>query len=115
MAALLLPTFGWADQSSDKAAIKQRLATYAQTRERGDAHEEAKSHTLNADFRAFGGALIHERDATEKALVVNVLSYRFALTVDHVNFLDANVAVAVALAITGSENNQRSWLRPTQW
>jgi uncharacterized protein (TIGR02246 family) len=108
MAALLLPALGWAqDRNSDEIAIKQRLATYSQARERGDVHAEAQSYAMNADFRAFGGALAQGRDAIEKTLVVSNPNYHFALTVEHVNFLDANIAVAETTVLAGPKDNQR--------
>ncbi len=85
---------------NDEAKIRQRLSTYTEARNHGDAHAEALCYAEDADFRA-GGTASHGRAAIEKALVVPAQTYAFALTVESIRFLDSNVAIADAHVVAG--------------
>src|SRR5271170_5988460 len=84
----------------DEAAIRQRLATYTEARNRGDAHAEALCYTEDGDFRAFGPPS-RGRAEIEKALAVSVPGYAFSLTVESIRFLDSTVAIADAHVVAG--------------
>ena len=64
---------------ADEAAIRQRLATYTEARNRSDAHAEALCYTEDGDFRAFGPPS-RGRAEIEKALAVSAPGYAFSLT-----------------------------------
>src|SRR5277367_6120468 len=85
---------------SDEAAILERLATYTEARNHGDAHAEALCYAEDGDFRAFGPPS-RGRAEIEKALAVSVSGYAFSLTVESVRFLDSNVAIADAHVVAG--------------
>jgi len=84
----------------DEAAIRQRLATYTEARNHGDAHAEALCYTEDGDFRAFGPPS-RGRAEIEKALAVSVSGYAFSLTVESIRFLDSTVAIADAHVVAG--------------
>ncbi len=88
------------EPQADEDMIRQRLATYSQARNHGDAHAEALCYAEDGDFRA-GGPASRGRAEIEKALAVSVQGYDFALTVETVRFLDSNVAIADTHVVAG--------------
>jgi uncharacterized protein (TIGR02246 family) len=88
------------NHDGDEAKIRQRLVTYSDARNHGDAHAEALCYTEDADFRSVGPAR-RGRAEIEKALAVSVPEYVFSLTVETVRFLDSNVAIVDTHVITG--------------
>jgi uncharacterized protein (TIGR02246 family) len=96
LAALLLPALAGAQGApgADETAIRARLATYAEARNRGDMHGEVMSYAADGEFLAFGSKVVTGRAGLEKALGGVPPTYTFKLTVDHVRALTANVAVA---------------------
>ncbi len=98
----LLPTPSWAQSTAtDDAAIRARLAQYADARNQRDAHAEALCYTLDGDFRSSAGPFVFGREAVEKQLTVTNPNYRFLLTVTHVRFITPQVAIADADVNTG--------------
>ena len=85
---------------ADDDMIRQRLATYTEARNNGEAHAEALCYTEDGDFRS-GGPASHGRPEIEKALAVSVQAYEFALAVEKIRFLDSNVAIADAHVVAG--------------
>jgi uncharacterized protein (TIGR02246 family) len=81
---------------ADDAAVRARLAAYADARNRRDAQAEARCYTPDGDFRSSLGPFVAGRAAIEKQLAVSDPSYRFALTVTHLRFVTPQVAVADA-------------------
>jgi uncharacterized protein (TIGR02246 family) len=79
----------------DDALIRQRLATYAEARNRGDAHAEALCYTEDGDFRS-SRPTSRGRAEIERTLTVSVATYEFSLKVDTVRFLDSKIAIADA-------------------
>ena len=91
---------------ADEASIRQRLAAYADARNRGDAHAEALCYTEDGDFRSSAGPFSRGRAEIEKALSVSTTGYKFSLEVDTVRFLNAHVAVAEAKVVAGPPQNR---------
>lgn len=87
--------------AGDEAAIRQRLATYAEARTHRDAAAEALCYTKDGDFRSSQGPFVSGRDAIEKQLTVTDPSYTFALTVTKLHMLTPQVAVVDADVATG--------------
>lgn len=87
--------------SADEAAIRARLAAYADARNRRDAHAEALCYTTDGDFRSSLGPFVFGREAVEKQLVVANPDYRFMLAVTHLRFVTPQVAIADADVNTG--------------
>jgi len=87
--------------SADEAAIRARLAVYAEARNRRDAHAEALCYATDGDFRSSLGPFVFGREAVEKQLVVNNPDYRFHLAVTHLRFVTPQVAIADADVNTG--------------
>ncbi len=87
--------------SADEAAIRARLAEYADARNRRDAHAEALCYALDGDFRSSLGPFVFGREAVEKQLVVANPDYRFMLAVTHLRFVTPQVAIADADVNTG--------------
>jgi uncharacterized protein (TIGR02246 family) len=104
---MALPVLAWAENGTpaDEAAIRARLAAYAEARNRRDAHAEALCYTTDGDFRSSAGPFVFGREAVEKQLVVNNPDYRFLLTVTHLRFIAADVAIADADVTTGIGTN----------
>ena len=66
-AASLLATAPVRAQSpADDAAIRARLAAYAEARNQRDAHAEALCYTPDGDFRSSLGPFVSGREAIEK-------------------------------------------------
>ena len=104
--ALVLPVAARAQtQGADEAAIRARLASYADARNKRDAHAEALCYTLDGDFRSSAGPFVFGREAVEKQLVVNNPDYRFFLTVTHLRFITPQVAIVDADVNTGIGTN----------
>jgi uncharacterized protein (TIGR02246 family) len=95
-----MTVFAESKQGSDEARIRQRLATYVEARNRGDAHAEALCYTEDGDFRAFGPPS-RGRAKIEKPLAVSVSGYAFSLTVETLRLLDSNVAIADTRVVAG--------------
>jgi len=91
--------------SADEAAIRARLATYADARNRRDAHAEALCYATDGDFRSSLGPFVFGRDAVEKQLVVANPDYRFILALTHLRFVTPQVAIADAAVNTGIGTN----------
>lgn len=79
--------------AADEAAVRARLATYADARNRRDAHAEALCYSVDGDFRSSLGPFVSGRAAVEKQLTVTDPSYRFVLTVTHLRFLTPDTAI----------------------
>jgi uncharacterized protein (TIGR02246 family) len=88
-------------QSADEAAVRQRLATYAAARTKGDAHAEALCYTEDGDFRSSAGPFVTGRAMVEKQLTVANPNYKFELTVASVRFIVPEVAVVETELQTG--------------
>ena len=91
--------------SADEAAIRARLAAYADARNRRDAHAEALCYAADGDFRSSLGPFVFGREAVEKQLVVTNPDYRFRLAVTHLRFVTPQVAIADADVKTGMGTN----------
>ena len=91
--------------SADEAAIRARLAAYADARNRRDAHAEALCYAADGDFRSSLGPFVFGREAVEKQLVVANPDYRFLLAVTHLRFVTLQVAIADADVNTGMGTN----------
>ena len=91
--------------SADEAAIRARLAVYADARNRRDAHAEALCYATDGDFRSSLGPFVFGREAVEKQLVVKNPDYRFMLEVTHLRFVTPQVAIADADVNTGIGTN----------
>jgi uncharacterized protein (TIGR02246 family) len=100
LAICALTAFAESKHDADETAIRQRLATYTEARNHGDAHTEALCYTEDGDFRAFGPPS-RGRAEIEKALAVSVSGYAFALTVENIRFLDSSVAIVDARVVAG--------------
>jgi uncharacterized protein (TIGR02246 family) len=87
--------------SADEAAIRTRLAAYADARNRRDAHAEALCYATDGDFRSSLGPFVFGREAVENQLVVTNPDYRFHLAVTHLRFVTPQVAIADADVNTG--------------
>lgn len=87
--------------AGDEAAIRQRLATYAEARTHRDAAAEALCYTKDGDFRSSQGPFVSGREAIEKQLTVNDPSYTFALTVSKLRMLTPQVAMVDAEVAAG--------------
>jgi uncharacterized protein (TIGR02246 family) len=96
----VMTVFAESKHDSDEAKIRQRLVTYTEARNHGDAHAEALCYTEDGDFRAFGPPS-RGRAEIEKALTVSVSGYAFSLTVENLRFLDSNVAIADTHVVAG--------------
>ena len=92
--------------TADDVAIRARLAAYAEARNRRDAHAEALCYTVDGDFRSSAGPFVSGRAAIEKQLTVTDPSYRFALTVTALRFLNGETAIADAEVTAGLGANQ---------
>jgi uncharacterized protein (TIGR02246 family) len=90
---------------ADEALIRQRLSTYTEARNRGDAHAEALCYTEDGDFRSAGPPSRGRADI-EKALAVSVSGYEFSLTVESIRLLDSNVAIADAHVVAGPRDRR---------
>lgn len=95
-----MSVFAESKREPDEAKIRQRLATYTEARNHGDAHAEALCYTEDGDFRSFGPPS-RGRAEIEKALAVSVSGYAFSLTIESLRFLDSKVAIADAHVIAG--------------
>jgi uncharacterized protein (TIGR02246 family) len=103
LGAVTCPVALWGQdgRNADDRAIRARLAAYADARNVRDAHAEALCYAEDGDFRSGAGPLATGRAQVEKELAVADPSYRFALTVDGVRFLDADVAIAETAILAG--------------
>jgi uncharacterized protein (TIGR02246 family) len=103
LAGLMLSVVPLHAQSAagDEAAIRQRLATYAEARTRRDAATEARCYTTDGDFRSSQGPFVSGREAIEKQLTVNDPSYTFGLTVTKLRMLTPQVAMVDADVAAG--------------
>jgi uncharacterized protein (TIGR02246 family) len=90
-----------AQQAADEAAIRARLAGYAEARTKRDAAAEALAYTVDGDFRSSAGPFVSGRPAIEKQLTVTNPTYQFELTVTKLRFLTPQVAVVDADVRTG--------------
>ena len=106
LASLLLPCSARAQSPADDAAVRARLAAYADARNRRDAHAEALSYAPDGDFRSSLGPFVSGREAIEKQLTVNDPSYRFGLTITHLRFLAPQTAIADAEVKAGVSGTQ---------
>lgn len=104
-AALSAPASPAPSASADEAAIRARLAAYADARNRRDAHAEALCYMTDGDFRSSLGPFVSGREAVEKQLVVTNPDYRFMLAVTHLRFVTPQVAIADADVNTGIGTN----------
>jgi ketosteroid isomerase-like protein len=107
--ALLLAFFpsgaAMAQSAADEDAIRARLASYAEARNKQDAHAEALCYTTDGDFRSSAGPFVSGREAVEKQLTVTIPDYRFLLKVTHLRFVTPDVAIVDADVNTGVGNN----------
>jgi uncharacterized protein (TIGR02246 family) len=87
--------------NADETLIRARLAKYAEARDTGDAHAEALCYTEDGDFRSSAGPFVTGRTAIEKQLTVGTAGYRFALAVDTLRFVTADVAIAETRVAAG--------------
>ena len=106
IASLLGPAAARAQSPADEAAVRARLAAYAEARNQRDAHAEALCYTADGDFRSSLGPFVSGREAIEKQLTVNDPSYRFGLTVTHLRFLGPQTAIVDAEVKAGVGGNQ---------
>ena len=100
LAVCAMTAFAESKHNADETAIRQRLATYAEARNHGDAHAEALCYTEDGDFRAFGPPS-RGRVEIEKSLTVSVSGYAFSLTVESVRLLNSKVAIADTHVVAG--------------
>jgi uncharacterized protein (TIGR02246 family) len=96
LAALTSTASSAQSPSAEEAAIRARLAAYADARNRREAHAEALCYTTDGDFRSSLGPFVFGREAVEKQLAVTNPDYRFFLTVTHLRFVTPDVAIADA-------------------
>ena len=101
LAAVLTVAPDASAQSADEAAVRARLAAYADARNRRDAHAEALCYTVDGDFRSSAGPFVSGRDAIEKQLTVTDPNYRFSLEVTHLRFLTPQMVIADATVKAG--------------
>jgi uncharacterized protein (TIGR02246 family) len=101
MLVLVLATPLRAQTSGDEAAIRQRLASYAEARTQRDAAAEARCYTPDGDFRSSLGPFVSGREAIEKQLTVTDPSYTFALSVTKLRMLTPQVAMVDAEVMAG--------------
>ena len=95
-----------AQSPADDAAVRARLAAYAEARNQRDARAEALCYTPDGDFRSRLGPFVSGREAIEKQLTVNDPSYRFGLTVTHLRFLGPQTAIVDAEVKAGVGGTQ---------
>ena len=86
---------------ADEAGVRKVLATYADARNRRDAHAEALCYTEDGDFLSSTGGAAVGRAAIEKTLTVTDPNYRFTLVIDTVRFLAPDVAVVDSTILGG--------------
>jgi uncharacterized protein (TIGR02246 family) len=105
---LVVPAAGGAQSAmtADDAAIRARLAAYADARNKRDAHAEALCYTPDGDFRSSAGPFVSGRAAIEKQLTVTNPDYRFALTITALRVLGPQFAIADASVMVGVGANQ---------
>jgi len=102
------PGVAAAQQPSDDAAIRARLAAYVEARNARDAYAEALCYTTDGDFRSSNGPFVSGREAIEAQLAVDNPRYRFALEVTGLRFLGDDVAVVDADVRAGIGENLAS-------
>ena len=102
VASVLVPAAARAQSPTDEAAVRSRLAAYAEARNRRDARAEALSYLPDGDFRSSLGPFVSGREAIERQLTVNDPSYRFGLTITRLRFLAPQVAIADAEVRAGA-------------
>jgi len=102
--ALSAPLF--AQYTQEEAAVRARLATYADARNRRDAHAEALCYTEDGDFRSSQGPFVSGRAAIEKQLTVNDPTYHFNLEMTKVRFLNPTTAIVDAEVKTGTSRGE---------
>jgi uncharacterized protein (TIGR02246 family) len=94
--------------SKDREAIRQRLSSYAEARDRNDMQAEMTAYAQDADFRVFGGAIARGRPAIEKLITVSDPTYRFALKIDDIHVLGRDAAVVETSIVAGPAARQIS-------
>ena len=94
--AAVFPIQAESGTASDEAAIRSRMAAYADSRNKRDAHEEALCYTEDGDFRSSQGPFVSGRAAIEKQLTVKDPTYFFNLTVTKLRFLNPVTAIVDA-------------------
>lgn len=103
---LCAPVTAGAQGTADEAAVRARLAAYADARMQRDAKAEALCYTMNGDFRSSQGPFVAGRAAVESQLTVTNPAYRFSLTVSKLRFVAPGVAVVDADLLTGLEGRE---------
>ena len=102
--ALIAPLSG--QDTQQEAAVRARLATYADARNRRDAHAEALCYTEDGDFRSSQGPFVSGRSAIEKQLTVNDATYHFNLEVTKFRFLNPTTSMVDATVKTGTSRGE---------
>jgi len=95
-----------AQYAQEEAAVRARLATYADARNRRDAHAEALCYTEDGDFRSSQGPFVSGRSAIEKQLTVNDPTYHFNLEITKFRFLNPTTAIVDAEVKTGTSRGE---------
>jgi len=100
----VLPLF--AQSAEDEAAVRARLAAYADARNKRDAHAEAMCYTEDGDFRSSLGPFVSGRAAIEKQLTVNDPTYHFNLEITRFRFINPTTAIVDAEVKTGTSKGE---------
>ena len=108
LAFVALPLVAHAQAPADEAAVRGRLAAYADARNKRDAHAEALCYTEDGDFRSSAGPFVSGRAAIEKQLTVDNPAYRFDLEITKLRFLNPTTAIVDAEVKAGLEGRQAS-------
>jgi len=95
-----------AQNTQDEAAVRARLAAYADARNKRDAHAEALCYTEDGDFRSSLGPFVSGRSAIEKQLTVNDPTYHFNLEITKFRFLNPTTAIVDAEVKTGTSRGE---------
>ena len=95
-----------AQSAQDEAAVRARLAAYADARNKRDAHAEALCYTEDGDFRSSLGPFVSGRAAVEKQLTVNDPTYHFNLEITKFRFLNPTTAIVDAEVRTGTSKGE---------
>jgi uncharacterized protein (TIGR02246 family) len=94
--AFVLPVLAELGTPQDEASIRARMAAYADSRNKRDAHAEALCYTEDGDFRSSAGPFVSGRAAVEKQLTVTNPNYHFNLTITKLRFLNPTTAIVDA-------------------
>jgi uncharacterized protein (TIGR02246 family) len=82
-----------AQDPGDEHAVRDRIAAYADARNRGDAHAEALCYTEDGDFRSSVGPFVSGRAEIEKQLTVNDPTYHFSIEITKLRFINPTTAI----------------------